>query len=101
MAANQTVFFPTPDYFEKPATPAPAPTAAKPAVNKQLRGQVYAVYEVPTGGESVLTIAGRADQAEEIMRLNPHVKSLNDVLPAGTLLKLPADVQVQGANLPH
>jgi hypothetical protein len=99
VAANQTVFFPTTDYFEKPATP--APTAAKPAISNQPRGRVYPVYEVPTGGESVMTIAGRADHADEIMRLNPHITSVNDVLPAGTLLKLPADVQVQGANLPR
>ncbi len=92
LAAFQKVYFPDLDYFEKPQSPA---AEVRPAANPRPMGKVYTAYEVFTGGESWLTIAhGRVDRADEIRSLNPNVVVNNQgVVPAGTLLKLPADAQ--------
>jgi hypothetical protein len=102
VAARQNVYIPDKNYFEQPAAPAPVAAPASVAVSRP-KGQLTRAYEVAEGGEYLENIAqvtlGNAARAQEIRNLNPRVNQ--DPVPAGTLLKLPADAQGSGGAQPR
>jgi hypothetical protein len=114
LVAGEKVFIPSKSYLEKhyrslipglPVEPpaAPAPEVRGSGVGSQPVRKVVPAYEVPPGGESWQAIAqatlGSPDRAGEIKALNQGVTQ--DIVPAGTLLKLPADAQIQGGTGPR
>ncbi len=102
VAARQSVYIPDKNYFEQPTAPAPVAARATVAVSRP-KGQLTKAYEVAEGGEYLENIAqvtlGNAARAQEIRNLNPRVNQ--DPVPAGTLLKLPADAQGSAGAQPR
>ncbi len=96
---GQKVYFPEEAYF-KPETPAPLPVVTPIVVAP--RGKVTSAYEVPAGGESLMTIARNdSEHAKAIMALNPSIASVTDLVPAGTLLRLPPETASQSNSPSH
>jgi hypothetical protein len=114
LVAGEKVFIPSKIYLEKhyrsliaglpsepPAVPTPeargGPTGGQPV------RKVVPAYEVAPGGESWRAIAqatlGSPDRAADIKALNPSITQ--DIVPAGTLLKLPGDATIMGGTGPR
>jgi LysM repeat protein len=113
LVPGEKAFVPSKTYLEKhyrsaipdlpaetPATPMPTPEVRGSSVGSQPVRKVVPAYEVAPGGETWQAIAqatlGSPDRSGEIKALNPGITQ--EMVPAGTLLKLPADAQIQGSG---
>jgi hypothetical protein len=115
LVAGEKAFIPSKAYLEKhyrsliaglPSEPPAAPAAPEPRSSPppaQPVRKVVPAYEVAPGGETWQAIAqaslGSPDRAGDIKALNPAVTQ--DMVPAGTLLKLPGDATMTGGTGPR
>jgi hypothetical protein len=80
-----------------PQSPAPAPSGSVPPAGNT-GGAMTKPYWVPQGGQHFYVIArqtlGDSGRWSEIWRLNPQIADPNQLVPAGTVLRLPAEARI-------